>query len=139
MALQQPEEKPPLMIFNQWFRSCRDLSESGPKFCRGMILPISNSHLFFLKPYSLDENVEIITALSQVFSFFGNSVVPLNLSMYYHSFIHSHYPRVQLPAASHYVLLLLSVFYFLCRVFQLASLVLSSSAFYSMVRTSLCS
>ena len=31
------------------------------------------------------------------------------------------------------------MFYFLCRLIQLASLVLSSSAFYSMVRTSLCS
>ena len=59
--------------------------------------------------------------------------------VFIHSFIYSHYPRVQLPAASHYVLLLLSVFYFLCRIFQLASLVLSSSAFYSMVQTSLCS
>jgi Helitron helicase-like domain at N-terminus len=56
-----------------------------------------------------------------------------------HSFIYSHYPRVQLPAASHYVLLLLSMFYFPCRLVQLASLVLSLSAFCSMVQTSLCS
>jgi hypothetical protein len=54
--------------------------------------------------------------------------------------IYSHYPRVQLPAASHFVLilLLLSMFYFLYRLFQLISLVLSLSAFYSMIRISLC-
>src|SRR5271167_4490728 len=60
-------------------------------------------------------------------------ILAMPIHSFIHSFIYSHYPRVQLPAASHYVLLLLSVFYFLCRVFQLASLVLSSSAFYSMV------
>ena len=50
-----------------------------------------------------------------------------------HSFIISHYPRVQLPAASHYVLALLRLSFVLpsLSLFQLASLDLYLSAFYS--------
>src|SRR5271169_3692295 len=61
----------------------------------------------------------------------STTLSPLSHS-FIHSFIYSHYPRVQLPAASHYLLILFYLlFSLLCCLFQLASLVLSSSAFYS--------
>ena len=71
--------------------------------------------------------------------------IDLNITAGIISFIHSFIHLFSLPSRSvacgeHYVLVLLLLsFYFLCRLFQLVSLVLSSSAFYSMVRIALCS